>query len=116
MAPSGSMDPDVAMAPGSSNRVLNQYVLYWQHGSQTSMWSHVVVRTLTYRWPLVATQAMDIDADPNSSKMTGQNRLLRKSPYQDVTMASGGSTSHSDQFGPWCQYGPRTSTLFYVAA
>lgn len=49
---------------------------------------------------------MDIIKDPSCSRTINQDMALRGSAGLDITVASGGSTDHSDEFRPWWQRGP----------
>lgn len=50
---------------------------------------------------------MDINRDPIFSRTTGLDMALSGSLGQEVIMASGGSTGHSNQFGPSISVVPR---------
>lgn len=54
----------------------------------------------------LVTQTMDINTVPSCTRAMVQDMTLSRSPGHDITMASGGSTGHSDQFGPWSAWSP----------
>lgn len=60
----------------------------------------------TFTWSLMITRALDINVDPSCSKTMEPDTVLGGSLGPDIPMASGGSTSHSGQFGPQQQHAP----------
>lgn len=48
MAPGGSMGLHVPMTSGRSAGHSDQYAPQWQHGAQTSTWSHMVAQTVDF--------------------------------------------------------------------
>lgn len=55
---------------------------------------------------LGVTWATNLNTDPSCSRTTDSHMVLSSSWGQDSTMASGGSTRLSDQFGPGVSIAP----------
>lgn len=77
-------------------------VLKHQHGFRHQP------RHRTSAWPLVLTQASDINTDPGCKRTPDPDMATHGSISLDVIMASGGSSGHLDQhILPW-QHSPQT--------
>lgn len=79
----------MSMAPGGSMAFRHQHGLRWGPRAWTSLWLLVVAR------------AIDINTDPSCGWATmDPDMALGQSSAPDVTVALGGTVSHSDQYGP----------------
>lgn len=96
----GSMDPDISVASGDS-------VGHYINMASVSSMAHrhpcgfsLQYRPQTSKWPLVVTQAVDINTGLNYSRTSDPDMVLGVSMDPDITTALWDGTGFSQQHGP----------------
>ncbi|KAL6092601.1 hypothetical protein STEG23_028835 [Scotinomys teguina] len=91
-----TMDLDGSAGHSDQHGPSGHMALGQQHGHRFQP------RPRTSVWPMVATQATDINMDPGYYRTIDPDKVLSSSPGPVLTMApgGGGSTAHSDWHGP----------------
>lgn len=81
------------------HRTMDPHILTpgWQHGPQTSKWSQLASQTI-YTYSLWWQIKPHTVINPSSRRTTDPDMAFSGSWNQDITMASGVSTDHADQF------------------
>lgn len=74
------------------------------HGHRSRSWASI--------WPLVVTQATDINIDSDCSRATCLDTVLGSSPGPDVIMAFLGITGHPYRHGPSGSVDPECQHVF----
>ena len=77
---------------------------------QLSTVPQVAVQTRDIAWPLVVSQACNINTDNSCHMTTNPDMASGHSMGSNVTTASGGGTGHSDQHVPRQEHSPQIST------